>query len=196
MLAKIEIDRSELETRALNFRIDVARVWHGLLCEPQRETVAADGLLTRLRLSVYLPRYIQRVASGNGRRQPVLRLVVRGYLFMPASIGFQVPWAHIRATPGIRGRGYVADTDGKPATITDTEIERLREHEAYMNQPVPVILPYAGSVGDKVRVVDGPFSGFSGVVVEIAKDGRISVEIDLFGRPTPVDMLASSVEPI
>ncbi len=90
----------------------------------------------------------------------------------------------INETPGVtRFVGY----QNKPTPLSDEEVERvLNRIEGTKSKPIPDI-PYR--VGEHVRVVDGPFSEFTGVVDEINQErGKLKVMVSIFGRATPVEL--------
>ncbi len=90
----------------------------------------------------------------------------------------------INETPGVtRFVGYA----NKPTPLSDEEVERvLNRIEGTKSKPIPDI-PYR--VGEHVRVVDGPFSEFTGVVDEINQErGKLKVMVSIFGRATPVEL--------
>ena len=90
----------------------------------------------------------------------------------------------INETPGVtRFVGYA----NKPTPLSDEEVERvLSRIEGTKTKPIPDI-PYR--VGEHVRVVDGPFSEFTGVVDEINQErGKLKVMVSIFGRATPVEL--------
>ena len=88
----------------------------------------------------------------------------------------------------VRGATGFVGTDGKAVPLTDEEIIALgverREIKVGYN------------VGDTVKVIDGPLSGFSGTVdeLEITKN-RVRVVVSMFGRETPIDLELDQVEP-
>ena len=88
----------------------------------------------------------------------------------------------------VRGATGFVGTDGKAVPLTDEEIIALgverREVKVGYN------------VGDTVKVIDGPLSGFSGTVdeLEITKN-RVRVVVSMFGRETPIDLELDQVEP-
>lgn len=95
-------------------------------------------------------------------------------------------WHVVQDCPGVTR--LVGDTaSSKPMPLTRSEVERiLGQVEGTRPKPIPEV-PFAE--GEQVKVVDGPFSDFTGVVDEVnAERGRLKVIVMIFGRSTPVEL--------
>jgi transcriptional antiterminator NusG len=125
-----------------------------------------------------------------GQQRKSERKFFPGYVLVQMELS-DVTWHMVRDVP--RVLGFIGGTADKPAAITDAEAELiLNRVEDGINKPKPKVL---FEVGEVLRVVDGPFKDFDGVVEEVNYEkSRLTVTVMIFGRSTPVDLEFTQVE--
>ena len=119
----------------------------------------------------------------NGQKRTTTRKFYPGYI-MINMVMTDFSWHMVQSIPKVTG--FVGGKN-RPAPMGPGEAERiLALMETRQEQPRP---KFSFEVGDDVRVEDGPFAGFNGVVEDVNDDkGKIKVLVSIFGRQTPVEL--------
>jgi transcriptional antiterminator NusG len=166
------------------------RRWHVVQTEPQQET-RVEGELEDRGFGSYLPRVPKKVRIVRERYRNVMRPMLTGYVL--AGFGPQEVWQTII---DIRGVLRLFMVDGRPVPVGELEMQCLREAEERERQGKPRASKLiAMKAGDFVQVKDGPFASFFGMVAEVdAKKYRLKVDVDIFGRSTPITLDCDQVE--
>lgn len=175
------------------------RNWHIMTCAPNLERKAEDRLKQH-RFDCYLPKKLCKVSYGvrggpqnRKRKREVLRPIAPGYLFLRFSFDLDQ-----------HRRGKLADVEGVHnflrfgsdyAILTSAEINKLFNYECdLLNKKIPANSNEALKVGDKVRVIEGPFAEIDGDVNGVDANDGLSVLMDILGRKVPVKLFAEQVE--
>jgi transcriptional antiterminator NusG len=129
----------------------------------------------------------EEVEVKNGQRRSVRRKILPGYVIVQMAMNDR-NWQIVRNTPGVTG---FVGTAGKPTPLQDHEVQRIITQ---MEAEAPRV-KVGFKKGQSVRVVDGPFIDFIGVIDEVnTEKGKIKVLLSLFGRETPVELDFLQVE--
>lgn len=152
--------------------------WHALYCPPNRELITGHDLSSR-GFPVVIPAEKDWL-DKRGRTRTVFRAIMPRYVFT----GFQDPpnWHHMRTViPAVQG--YLSFGQDGPTKLRLADIEWLNDlQETLRGRQRPSVVEAVIRVGEKVRVISGPFSGHSVTVDKIVAD-RIHTIKDFLGSP-------------
>ena len=117
----------------------------------------------------------------GGRRRTVTKKVLPGYVLVQMEMTDR-NWSVVRNTPGVTG---FVGSGGKPTPLAEVEIEEILKRMAEEAPKVKV----GFRKGQSVRIINGPFVDFVGIVDEInTAKGKVKVLLTLFGQETPVEL--------
>lgn len=127
----------------------------------------------------------------RGRKIPTERKFLPGYVLVKMKMT-DAAFVMIKNTPKVTG---FLGADNKPMPIPEAEALRMLQQVVEgVERPKPLI---TFEVGENVKVADGPFASFTGVVEEVDEErSRVKVAVSIFGRPTPVELEFGQVEKI
>ncbi len=130
------------------------------------------------------------VEIKDGQKRTTERKFFPGYVLVQMEMS-EDTWHLVKSTPKVLG--FIGGTPDKPAPISEKEANSiLHRVEEAVEKPKPKTLY---EPGEAVRITEGPFADFSGVVEEVNYDkSRLRVAVLIFGRSTPVELEFSQVQ--
>jgi len=123
----------------------------------------------------------EEVEIKDGQRRTVQKKVFPGYVLVQMVLADE-SWYVVRNTPGVTG---FVGSGTKPTPLQDAEVKAILKQMKMETPKVKVSF----SKGERVKVVDGPFTDFIGIVDDINPErGKVKVLVSFFGRETPVEL--------
>lgn len=159
------------------------------VAESIREQAEAAGLAEYIE-EVLVPTE-EVVEMRRGRKINAERKFFPGYVLAKMELNDHI-YHLIKNTPKVTG---FLGADNKPSPIPQSEVDRIRNQvQEGVERPKPSIM---FEIGEQVRVADGPFASFTGLVEEVDEEkARLKVAVSIFGRATPVELEYGQVEKI
>ena len=173
--------------------------WYILKVQSNREDSIRDGLLRRVQMAG-LEKYFSDVIVPietvtefkGGKKKTVKRKLYPGYLVVRMEINDDT-WYVVRETPGI---GDFTGSIGRPTPMAAADIAKILSKAEDKPDEAPR-LNIRVKKGDRVKINEGTFENFEGEVDNINEaSGRVIVIINIFGRPTPVELEHWQIEPL
>jgi transcriptional antiterminator NusG len=152
------------------------------------ERIARSGLDDMFGQILVPTEEVIEMREGQKRRSD--RKFFPGYVLVQMDMNDET-WHLVKDVP--RVMGFIGGTSDRPAPITEREAQAILDRvQEGVEKPRPKVLYEPGEV---VRIIDGPFNDFNGVVEEVDYDkSRLRVAVLIFGRSTPVDLEFGQVE--
>jgi transcriptional antiterminator NusG len=130
------------------------------------------------------------IEMKNGQRKKSERRFYPGYILAQVKMTDNI-WHIVRKIPKVMG--FVGGKSGEPTPLSEQEAQKILSRvQEVTDKPRPKVLY---EIGEVLRIKEGPFTDFSGVVDDIDYErSRVQVAIVIFGRSTPVELNFSQVE--
>lgn len=133
----------------------------------------------------------KKIKIKNGKKRVTEEKIYPGYVLVDMIMS-EDSWYVVRNTP--RVMGFVGPDSTKPTPLSKDEVEYLMSR---MGEGDDVKFKVDLSVGDLVKIVDGPFRDYEGKITEIDEEhGRIKASVPVFGRETVVEIDSAQIQKI
>lgn len=129
------------------------------------------------------------VTNVNGKKRNIKKKFFPGYVMIKMVMN-ESTWHIVKDTDKITG--FVGGDKSRPLPITDEEAAFMLGQSVDGAKKVRSSSSY--SAGDAVKVIEGPFASFVGTVEAVNPNGKLKVNVSIFGRPTPVELDDTQVE--
>jgi len=131
---------------------------------------------------------VEVVEVKDGKKKVKSKKVFPGYVLVRMELNDNT-WGVVKGVPGVTNFVGAFGTN-KPKPLSDSEVASLFDSlsgEQKTGEKASITVDF--SIGEHVKVIDGPFNNFTGVVEEVYPEkGRLKVKVEIFGRGTPVDL--------
>ena len=137
------------------------------------------------------------VEMKDGKKKTRTNKFLPGYIMLEMDLpefGWKPTCTQLRRLQGVNG--FVGtDPNVRPIPISNDEAMNLLQKSGVIKGDKQVHVKQSYNVGDNVKITEGPFATFSGTVKEIFMDiEKLTVEVQIFGRPTPVEVSFGQAE--
>ena len=124
---------------------------------------------------------LEKIEVREGKKQTVKERIFPGYILVNMILD-DISWHIVRSTPGVTSFVGIGN---RPTSLSDKEVETILK---FSELEAP-IYKASFSIGEAIRIIDGPFADFIGTVDEINEEkGKLKALVSIFGRETPVEL--------
>ncbi len=173
--------------------------WFALKVQPEREERIKNLIAEKIRnkgmgdviRQILIPTESVSEVRKDGKKRVIDQKTYPGYLFIEMDMDNDEAWYLITETAGVSG--FVSADPRKPQPLPDEEMDViLKVIDGGRERPKPKV---EFEVGQQVRIKEGPFDSYEGIVEEVYPDrGQLKVNVHIFGRSTPVELGYHQVE--
>jgi transcriptional antiterminator NusG len=177
---------------------EIERKWYVVRCISGKEKKVKQYLeqeINRLKISDYISQILiptEKIYQiKDGKKISKEKNFFPGYILIEANLTGEIPHT-IQGIPGIIG--FVGVKGEKPVPMRISEVNRILGKVDEMAERDEVMsVPFV--IGENVKVIDGPFNSFSGIIEEINEEKKkLKVMVKIFGRKTPLELSYLQVE--
>lgn len=162
--------------------------WYIVHTYSGHENKVAKTLMQRVQSMGYEDRILEvlvptkeTIKIKGGKKENVKEKIFPGYIIVRMVLDDE-SWVLVRTTPGVTS---FVGAENKPTPVRDEEVEAIVKF-VELNEPV---FKTAFTIGEAVKITDGPFSDFLGSIESIDEQhGKVKVLVSIFGRETPVEL--------
>ena len=159
-----------------------------LAIEKKAKSLGMDDKIGDIKIPTFEDPYIAK----DGKKKVRSKKIVPGYILIEMDLdeSWHEIWNMIRNTQGVTHFVGAPGSSNKPRPLKKNEVNSLlfdKLDEKQSKERVAPVIEF--SVGEHVKVIDGPFNNFNGIIEEIFPEkGRLRVKVEIFGRGTPVEL--------
>ena len=158
-----------------------------------------ENEISRLGLEDYVDQVLvpteKVIQIRNGKKINKERVYFPGYIMIQANLSGEIPHIIKSITNVI---GFLGETKGgDPVPLRQSEVNRMlgKVDELALEADTNIAIPF--TIGETVKVIDGPFNGFDGTIEKINEEKRkLEVMVKIFGRKTPLELSYMQVEKV
>ena len=144
-----------------------------------KQKIKATGMHDRI-FEILVPTQ-EKIEVREGKKVTLQEKIFPGYLLVQMLLNDET-WHTVRSTPGVTG---FVGTGNKPTPLLESEVTTIKKFSEFEAPTYKASF----TIGEAVRIADGPFSEFLGTVDEINEEkGKVKVLVSIFGRETPVEL--------
>src|SRR3989344_4713491 len=144
-----------------------------------KQKIKATGMHDRI-FEILVPTQ-EKIEGREGKKVTLQEKIFPGYLLVQMLLNDET-WHTVRSTPGVTG---FVGTGNKPTPLLESEVPTIKKFSEFEAPTYKASF----TIGEAVRIADGPFSEFLGTVDEINEEkGKVKVLVSIFGRETPVEL--------
>ncbi|MFN3550865.1 MAG: transcription termination/antitermination protein NusG [Endomicrobiia bacterium] len=187
------------ETLTSNQIRDINSGWYIVYCQVGKEIVAKNLIEEKIKSTPGIENKIfevlvpeeEEIQIRKGEKNIVRKATYNGYIYINMILDAETYW-FIRNITWVKG--FLGGAN--PQKMSQQEVEGIKILSERMKQSQPKLVRKF-DIGDTVRIIEGPFKHFTGVVEEINEEkAKLKVTITVFGRPTPVELDFPQVEKV
>ena len=166
--------------------------WYSLRVMSGKEEKIKDNIFRELEYEKDIAGHVEDILIPtenvvdikNGKKLVKKKVFFPGYILLKMEMNNETKFF----IESINGVMSFVGPKGNPQSLNDAEVKRIIGSFDQDDDSVEMIEEIPFKVGDSVKVTDGPFKDFNGLIQEINDKNRIKVNVNIFGRPTPIEL--------